>query len=112
MKMLDPGSVVRESEFATAANAAGVPDRIRNQFNRVRTGERLAEKQRADFLNQAGKIFTRSQEDNTKAVDKIVDIGDQFGVSRDQLLGREAQAAETPSAGGIIRFNRQGQRVQ
>jgi len=90
MKMLDPGSVVRESEFATAANSVGVPDRVRNQYNRVLTGERLAEKQRADFLNQAGKIFTRSQKDNKEAVDKIVDIGDQFGVSRDQLLGRQA----------------------
>lgn len=92
MKMLDPGSVVRESEFATAANAAGVPDRIRNQFNRVRTGERLAENQRADFLKQAGNIFDRSEEDNTKAINKIVDIGEQFNVTRDQLLGREQPA--------------------
>jgi hypothetical protein len=38
MKMLDPGSVVRESEFATAANAAGVPDRVRNTFNRILRG--------------------------------------------------------------------------
>lgn len=26
MKMLDPGSVVREQEFANAQNAAGIPD--------------------------------------------------------------------------------------
>lgn len=43
MKMLDPGSVVRESEFATAANAAGVPEQIRNAWNRLMTGQRLGE---------------------------------------------------------------------
>lgn len=57
MKMLDPGSVVRESEYATAANAAGVPDRIRNIYNRVLSGERLAEDQRADFLDRAQRIY-------------------------------------------------------
>ena len=92
MKMLDPGSVVRESEFATAANAAGVPDRIRNVYNRAINGERLGVKQREDFLNQAKKIFRRSSADNVKAVDKIIDIGDQFGVKRSQLVGREDQA--------------------
>ena len=37
MKMLDPGSVVREGEFATAQNAAGVPERVVNQYNRLRS---------------------------------------------------------------------------
>ena len=41
MKILDPGSVVREGEFATAQNAASVPDQIRNLYNRVVNGERL-----------------------------------------------------------------------
>ena len=33
MKVLDPGSVVREQEFANAQNAAGVPDQVRNLYN-------------------------------------------------------------------------------
>ena len=28
MKVLDPGSTVREGEFATASNAGGIPDKI------------------------------------------------------------------------------------
>ena len=62
MKILDPGSVVREGEFATAANAAGIPDRVRAQYNAAMRGERLAPAQRADFLNQA-KNLARSQKD-------------------------------------------------
>lgn len=63
MKILDPGSVVREGEFATAQNAAGIPDRIKAQYNQVVDGQRLTENQRRDFLNQA-KNVTRSQKDN------------------------------------------------
>lgn len=60
MKILDPGSVVREGEFATAQNAAGVPDRIRAQYNQAMSGQKLAPAQREDFLNQA-KNLARSQ---------------------------------------------------
>lgn len=63
MKILDPGSVVREGEFATAQNAAGVPDRVKAQYNQIVDGQRLTENQRRDFLNQA-KNVTRSQKDN------------------------------------------------
>lgn len=92
MKMNDPGSTVREGEFATAQNATGVSNRIRNQYNNIVRGERLNPEQRQDFFNSSKRIFDRAKDDNTKAVDKIVDIGDQFGVSRDQLLGREQAA--------------------
>ena len=61
MKMLDPGSVVREGEFATAQNAAGVPDRIVNVYNRLLSGERLGDKQRGDFVSQAQGLFSRAE---------------------------------------------------
>jgi hypothetical protein len=54
MKMLDPGSVVKETEFANAANAAGVPERIRNQWNKLKSGSFLDPAQRAEFLAAAG----------------------------------------------------------
>lgn len=53
MKMLDPGSTVREGEFANAQNASGIPDRIRNMYNRALSGERLGSAQRQDFVTQA-----------------------------------------------------------
>jgi hypothetical protein len=57
MKMLDPGSVVREGEFATAENASGVGTKIRNMYNKMLTGERLTPAQRADFINQAESLY-------------------------------------------------------
>jgi hypothetical protein len=57
MKVLDPGSTVREGEFATAQNAAGVPERIRAQYGQIVSGERLTDTTRKDFLNRARKLF-------------------------------------------------------
>ncbi len=62
MKVLDPGSTVREGEFATAQNAAGVPDIVRAQFNRLKNGEFLTPKQRGDFLNRSGLLFKKQEE--------------------------------------------------
>jgi hypothetical protein len=57
MKLNDPGSTVREGEYATAANAAGIPDRLKALYNRALTGEKLAPAQRADFINTSGSLY-------------------------------------------------------
>ena len=61
MKVLDPTSVVREGEQATAANAAGIPSRVRNAFNKALTGEKLSLEQRKDFVSTAIKLFQTNQ---------------------------------------------------
>lgn len=58
MKILDPISAVREGEQASAANAASVPERVRAQYNRALTGERLTDEIRKDFLGQSRKLFS------------------------------------------------------
>lgn len=67
MKMLDPGSVVREGEFANAQNTGGVPDVVVNAYNKALSGNRLNARQRNDFANTAGQIVVdrRSQFDTT-----------------------------------------------
>ena len=61
MKVLDPGSTVREGEFATAQNAGGVDARVRSLFNSVVDGTRLTTEQRADFLDRSSRLY-KSQE--------------------------------------------------
>lgn len=53
MKMLDPGSVVREGEFATAENTGGIPERVRITYNKALNGERLTPDMRTAFVSQA-----------------------------------------------------------
>jgi len=71
MKMLDPASTVREGEFATAEKAAGVPERIRNTYNKIMKGKRLTDSQRSDFSNQAKKVL-EAQMKRQKSFDNTV----------------------------------------
>lgn len=91
MRMQDPTSTVREGEFATAQNATGVPERVRNIWNRVLAGERLGDEQRKDFLNTADKLFKEAKDINEKRVNTIIDIGDQLGIEKSLLVGREEE---------------------
>ena len=87
MKMLDPGSVVREREFATAQNAAGVPERIRNSFNKLMSGERLAPDQRKSFSGQARKLFERAKKSTKRLVDQRLSVGKRFGLTKKDVFG-------------------------
>lgn len=53
MKALDPTSTVREGEFATVQNAAGVPEQIRNQYNKVMSGNFLTSNQIDNIVAEA-----------------------------------------------------------
>ncbi len=53
MKILDPGSTVREGEYATAQNARGIPATISNLYNQVTQGVKLTPEQRQQFLQAA-----------------------------------------------------------
>ena len=76
MKALDPSSVVREWEFATAQNAAWVSDQIRNQYNKIVTWERLNANQRNDFLWRATDIFDNEIANSSMVRDQFKRIAD------------------------------------
>lgn len=61
MKILDPGSVVRESELGMAMAAGGLLDRIENYASLVLKGEKLTPAQRADFQKLADSLFAESE---------------------------------------------------
>lgn len=86
MKMLDPGSVVRESEYATAQNAAGVPDRIRALHNRILDGEKLAVDQRQDFVDRANKLFDKTVEQHNKRTSEYRSWSEKNGLDPDKVL--------------------------
>ena len=86
MKMLDPTSVVRESEYATARNAAGVPDRIINLYNKVREGVQLTPEQRADFAKQARGLLIESTKHKLEADTKYRGIARNRGLNPDNIL--------------------------
>ena len=86
MKLLDPGSVVRESEFATAQNAAGVPERLRSQYNRVLSGERLSDNQRGDFVDRSHRLYEGAQTDYNAVIDEYRQVGEARGYPEEEWL--------------------------
>lgn len=86
MKMLDPGSVVRESEFATAQNSAGVPDRIRALWNKTLSGQRMAPDQRADFVDRAQSLFAGQVNLQQKNVDRFTKLANRFKIDPDLVV--------------------------
>jgi hypothetical protein len=57
MKMLDPESVVRESELGMALSAAGVWDRFTNLYNTVQNGKVLTPQQSKEFARIADVVY-------------------------------------------------------
>lgn len=88
MKMLDPESVVRESEYATAANAAGVPERVRAMFNRIKNGERLAPDTRKSFLSAAARQANVYTENLRSVRERYGPVVDSYGYDRSRVLPR------------------------
>ena len=80
MRMQDPGSTVREGEFATAQNAGGIPERVRVMYNNAVRGERLDPKVRADFVTQAEKIHSQTYADYLKTKDMYTGIAQRGGM--------------------------------
>ena len=61
MKTLDPESVVRESEFATAANSSGAFRKLWNLWNKMQTGEALPEEVRKEFKIAGLNLYQQNQ---------------------------------------------------
>jgi hypothetical protein len=56
-QMLDPTSVVRESDFAAAAQAGSFGEKIKSAVEQITSGQLLTDAQRADFAQQAHGLF-------------------------------------------------------
>ncbi len=80
MKMLDPGSTVREGEFATAQNAGSAFSVIGGAYNKIVNGQRLTDGQRADFANQASELFKSANAQQQQINTQYTSRADQFGV--------------------------------
>ena len=76
-KLLDPDSVVRESEYRAFAGAAPKIEAIPRLLARVQTGEQLLPEQRADMVDVADRLQAAYREMMTEAV------GDYWGHAGD-----------------------------
>jgi len=103
MKMLDPGSVVRETEFATARDTAGLYERLQNQAQKLQSGQlfTLDSKQRKEYTDLAKQYLDSAQKkavDDKKALGVVVK---NYRLNPDNVFGPEtAEAPPAPVGGG------------
>lgn len=97
MKVLDPGSTVREGEFATAQNAGGIDDRTRALWNRVINGERLSDNIRNDFVNRSQKLYGAAESNQMETEKQYEGIATRGKMNPENVIVK-SRTKEQPKA--------------
>lgn len=92
MKLLDPGSVVRESELGMAMAASGLLDRVQNYAGNVISGNKLTPTQRKDFQTLADALFQESVKQYNGKRGEYQGIAQRNELNVMDVLGSEAQS--------------------
>jgi hypothetical protein len=90
MKILDPGSVVRESELGMAMAASGLEDRVKNYANMVITGQKLTPTQRKDFTDLGQQLYNVSAEQFNVKRNEYASIAERNKLDVDTAVGATA----------------------
>lgn len=98
MKMLDPGSVVRETEFATAANAGGMLARLRAISTKIENGQFLSPDQRTDFQRLAEQYLKAARDQEGPVRESYQAIIENYGLNPVNVFGARAATAAPTAA--------------
>ena len=101
MKMLDPGSTVREGEFATAEQTTGIPGRVVNMYNKVLEGKRLDKKQIKSFMSQSKGLMNAAKKREQEVRSGLNKVAQNYGLNADNIFvgapTEKKQPESTPS---------------
>ncbi|MFH2075835.1 MAG: hypothetical protein ABIJ57_10915 [Pseudomonadota bacterium] len=86
MKILDPNSVVRESEYATAENAGSVPERVWRWYNKALGGQKLAPTMREDFLEASKRLFSERARAHEKTTGEFKRIAKSYNLDPTRVI--------------------------
>ena len=96
MKLLDPGSVVRESELAIAMSAAGRLDRLQNFADMYITGKKLTPTQRKEFSALSDELFAAAGDQYNKKRSEYEGFAKRYDLSGD-VLGAPHEGNSPPA---------------
>jgi hypothetical protein len=102
MKMLDPGSVVRETEFATARDTAGLYTRLENSLKKAETGQFLQPNQRSEFVNLAKQYLDSAQKKAGEEKTALGVVVKNYRLNPENVFGPEATAPAPTGGRGVI----------
>ena len=90
MKLLDPGSVVRESELGMAMAATGLLDRVTDYSNKIINGTKLSEPQRREFQDLANRLYQTSVSAFNEKRNEYVGMAQRYKINEDDVVGKPA----------------------
>jgi hypothetical protein len=100
MKLLDPTSVVRESELAMAMQATGKLDQLYNYANKIATGQFLSPKQKGEFRTLATEFYNSAGEQYNLKRGEYAGIAERNQINVPDVVGAEVklkpQIVKTP----------------
>ena len=96
MKLLDPGSVVRESELGMAMAATGAIDLMGNYLQRLQNGERLNPAQRADFKKAAELAYRAAEDTYNQISNQYVDLAKSYNLNPNNIVLKQKKSTESP----------------
>ena len=88
MKLLDPGSVVRESELAIAMQATGLLDRVIGYSNSILQGQKLTPAQKVQFNKLASDLFTTASNTFNEKREQFADLATGYGFDPARVVGK------------------------
>jgi hypothetical protein len=89
MKLLDPGSVVRESELALAMQAGGLLDRVSNYATNIMQGTKLSPDQRREFSSLANSLFSVSLDAFNEKRGQYSNLAKEYGLDTNRVIGAQ-----------------------
>jgi hypothetical protein len=97
MKMLDPGSVVRETEFATARDTAGLFESLKNDAQKLESGQlfTLNSTQRQKYVDLAQQYLKAAQKKADQDKRALSAVVTNYKLNPDNVFGPE------PVGGGM-----------
>ena len=84
--MIEPNSVVRESEFATAAKSQGAYNYTINLLDRMKDGAILTKESRARFFRAAMQYMTAVKSGYKLQENRYKKLADTYGVAHDEVI--------------------------
>ena len=105
MKVLDPGSTVREGEFKTAQGAQAalgraeeegevVPNFVKSAVDRLTKGTILLPGQRTDFVNRAGKLYGTAKDKRDKRIAPIRKQIERLQLPEEEIFSQVTEVAD------------------
>ena len=96
MKMLDPGSVVRETEFATGRDTAGLYANLQNQLQKAEKGSFLNADQRKQYVKLSEQYLGASKKRADEEKESLGKVVKNYNLNPENVFGIEAAAPAAP----------------